>query len=97
MSGATVSDYSTGPSDNSEDENDESLDTSLVYPYPYLGSFYVSHSVLNTLDVNLVSQAIKEIVSTKVSCLQLKPKTSCVTLQYVLFEKGPLSFSTIPG
>jgi hypothetical protein len=94
-----MSDYETESSDDEDSHvapaQDQAQD--ILYPYPYLGSPFVTKSVINTLDMSLASKAVGEIARSRVYCLQLQSSVSSIHLQHVLFGGESVSFSKISG
>ena len=93
--GGIQENYSSG--DSSVDENDQVEDVNID-PYPYLGRPYDTSSVLNTIDVEVLKRAIRDINRTQAQCLQLEvaPEHE-YGLGHVLFGPNSKSFSKTAG
>ena len=101
MSG-TESEYSTESSSDelSGSDNESSTVTQqLQYPYPFFGHPYVTKSILNTIDAELLSSVCREVAHYKVKCLQfkVKPGKREYSLSHILFGDNAVSFSKVAG
>lgn len=87
--------------DNSDEESGSEQQSPYAdnLPYPYLGRPYVTNSILNTLDLDLVDKALKELLSAKLMCMQLTvaDKHKQFTLAHLLFGDQAVSFSNTTG
>ncbi len=66
-------------------------------PYPYVGRPYVTNSLLNTIDLQLLRNCAKEVKRYKAKCVQLESSNPMYSLNHVLFEGEAVSFSRISG
>ena len=90
---------------SSEDENgseasgQQSEDEEFL-PYPFLGRPYVTNSILNTIDVSLLSKAVIEVSAYSFKCIQLTVADKLkkrYSLDQILFGSEAVSFSKIAG
>ena len=87
------------PEEERDGETSEPADEEIL-PYPFIGRPYVTNSILNTLDLTLISKAVKEIRLAQFESIQLtvadkfKEKYS---LSQVLFGSRAVAFSNIAG
>jgi hypothetical protein len=80
----------------SDDNGDESAHLQS-YPYPFFGCPYVTKSVLNTLDMQLVHRAITEVCQVNTKGLQLQCQNASLNLKFVIFGVAAVSFSEVSG
>lgn len=95
-------DYESGHSSEEESGSEASGQQSEeeLMPYPFLGRPYVTNSILNTIDVRLISEALKEVQRTPLKCIQLRVADKLKTkysLHHILFGSQAVSFSNIAG
>ena len=61
----------------------------------------MADSILNTIDIGSISEAVKELKTAPFKCIQLqvvdKLKQQSISLSAVLFGSGAVSFSKIAG
>ena len=71
----------------------------VLYPYPFLGQPYVTKTILNTIDLNLIKEARMAIFSAEVESLQLEVSEmkSEYSLKHVLFQSAKSAFPQISG
>ncbi len=91
-------DYESGHSSEeeigSEASGQQSEDEEFL-PYPFLGRPYVTNSILNTIDLPLISKAIKEVKTAPFKCIQLRVAEKLKTgfsLCHIIFGSEAIAF-----